>query len=130
MAANATITVNDGMPTPVAHAFDPISVDKDLATYQNKSANTFDGRETLKLRHSVGSTVRTGYIELRSPRVIDTAGGGDPVYAVADFGTVKVTFLIPKTWTVQLAENLRVEIANVLLATPVLKIVDEGEFVW
>ncbi len=130
MAANASFTVQDGENTPVNHVFDPVNIDGNTAYYQNKTANTFDGRETYSLQHKVGQVVRTVNTQLRKPREINTAEAGDPVYEVVDFGVAKATFLIPKTWTVQQAENLRVEFANSLLATAVLNATDGGEFVW
>jgi hypothetical protein len=130
MANNATITINDGESTPVAHAFDPVRIDGEIASYQNKVADTLEGRETLTLRLSKTQKVRTTKATLLIPKVVEETVNGVSVYKTDGFATAKVEILIPINWTAAQAKNCRVLASNLLAHATTGLMVDDHEFVW
>lgn len=130
MADNATITVNDGQSTPVAHDFDPVRIDGDVASYQNKVATSFEGRETLKLKHTTSPRVRTTKVDMRIPFEVEETINGVTVPKVVNFSTSKAEVIIPLSWTAAQAKNARVMLANALLSDTIGLAVDDGELVW
>lgn len=131
MANNATITVNDGASTPVAHAFDPVRVEGTKALYQNKSASAIIGRESLALDlKRDGKVVRTVGIDLKLPKLVSTTVNGVTSYAVDSFAQAKGTFLVPKSWTPAEAKNLRVLFMNICATSALTLMVEEEEGVW
>lgn len=130
MASNATITVNDGASSPVAHAFDPVRIDGDVASYQNKVADSVSGRETLALRLSASKNVRTSKVDLRVPKVVEETINGVTTYKVMGFATAKADILIPLDWTAAEAKNARIMLSNLLAHATVGLMVDEHEFTW
>lgn len=130
MASNATISVNDGLATPVAHAYDPVRIVGDVASYQNKTALNVEGRETLSAKLSKSAKVRICKLDLRIPLVVSEVINGLTVYRVDSFATVKTEVLIPINWTAAQAKNARVLMSNLLVHATVGLMVDEHEFVW
>lgn len=130
MASNATITVNDGASTPVAHSFDPVRIEGDVARYQNKVAAAILGRETMNMRLSASPKVRSAAIDLRVPYLVSEVINGVTVYKVQSFAQIKSQILIPLDWTPAQAKNVRVLGANLLLHATIGLMVDEQEFVW
>lgn len=130
MASNATITLNDGASTPVAHAFDPAGIYGEVAKYQNKVAASFDGRETLQLKLKHSTKVRTVTGDIRIPRTITETVNGVDVVRVVDYMTVRVECLIPLSWDSASAKNGRVIGSNLLANSAFALMVEQGEFVW
>lgn len=131
MASNATITVNDGMPTPVAHAFSPVSIlDGSAAIYQNKVAASVSARETVVVKMKTNAKVRTVNVDLKVPRAVTEVVNSVSVVTVKDFATAKATLIVPIDWDVQSCENARIILSNLLASAAIGLMVDEAEFVW
>lgn len=130
MASNATITVADGAVSPVDHDFDPVRIEGDVASYQNKVASTVSGRETLSLRLGASKAVRTTRVDLRIPKVVEETINGVTVYTAKGFATAKAEILIPLDWSAAEAKNARILLSNTLAHATVGLMVDEHEFVW
>jgi cysteine synthase len=62
--------------------------------------------------------------------VLDETINGVTVSRVADYATLRMTAIVPKTWEEQDAKNVRVMGSNLLLTDPVADAIDKGEFVW
>lgn len=130
MADNATITVNDGASTPVAHAFSPTRIVGDVASYQNKVADAVVGRESLAVRLSSSKAVRTTKIDLRVPRLVEETINGVATYRVNGFLTAKADVIVPLDFTADEAKNGRIMLSNLLAHATIGLMVDENEFVW
>lgn len=133
MSSMASIVVNDGESTPVAHTFDPVRITNgDLAEWVNRAQAYQAGRENLKLslREIAKGTVRKATVNTMIPRVVTETINGAAVSSSPDFGGAKTEFTIPLSWTKQQAKNLRVEHANALAHAIMAAAVDDGEFVW
>jgi hypothetical protein len=130
MADNVPLVVADGESTPVSHTFSPRGVSGDTAKYQNYAVTFAEGRETATLKVAEPKGLQKTEIVLLVPRVLDETINGVTVSRVADYGTFRVTCIVPKTWDEQDAKNLRVMGSNVLLVGPVADAIDKGEFVW
>lgn len=130
MPANGTITVEDGESTPVDHVFSPMSVRGSEASYANFATAFVDGRETVRLNQSMKTKIREVTTALVVPRVLSESINGVTVDRVADYMTVKVSYLVPKTWDEQDIENGRVMASNLGINAIVAAAVDRGEGVW
>jgi hypothetical protein len=102
----------------------------DVASYQNKVADTVTGRETLALKLGSSKTVRTTRVDLRIPKVVEETINGVTVYTAKGFATAKADILIPLDWSAAEAKNARVLLANLLSHATIGLMVDEAEFVW
>jgi len=131
MAANAPIVLNDGTtPTPVAHTFSGVSVDKNVAIYTNRAETFVVGRETLTLRRKSTPRVRTCIANIQVPRIITEVLNGVSVKRVADYLQGEIKFIVPATWeTTDIAPRLAL-LSN-LISNPVFQVlVKDDEFVW
>lgn len=128
MASNAPYTITDDDATD--HVFDPVGIEGGVASYANFAESMGSGRETVRFSHKDGKTVEEHSIVLRMPYVVETTIEGVTRRVVENFGSAQVKFLIPPTWTEDQRQDLRSVAAGLLAATPIVKMVERGEFVW
>ncbi len=109
MSAQATITLNDGLATPVAHNFDPkgakTQADKtDLATWRDQSATYAVGYRTLTEKHtpvnSNGMEKFRYYIDVPTLETASSGGSFAPPPTRA-YGTIAVV----EVWAHQRASD-------------------------
>lgn len=131
MAANAPIVLNDSTtPTPVAHTFIGTSVDGDSATYTNRAETFVGGREVLTLRRKSSATVRRVYVDIKIPKIISEVLNGVTVKRVADFGQLKLEFIIPISWESDYTSKYIGLVSNAAVHAVVQALVKDDEFVW
>lgn len=132
MADNAAITVQDGQTTPVNHVFSPIRIDAKTgeAMYDNRAQTYAVGRETMGLRMSTSSRVRTTHVTLKIPKVVVETINGVAVPKVSAYGLVKAEILIPLDFSEAEAKDVRTLAKNALAHATVAAMSDTGEFVW
>lgn len=130
MPANAPIVINDGESTPVAHTMSPMDKVAGKSTYANLATAFVDGRETVSLAMGIKPKLREVVATLHIPRVLDETINGVTVSRVADFATLKVVGLLPKTWEEADLKNVRVLGSNLLLNAIVSAAFDRGESTW
>lgn len=124
MAAIASISINDGKSTPVAHVFVPTATFP--AQYRNgNSASSSMGLafdETLKVSGTVNANgISKVVVELKIPR----AAGPD---GVMPFETARAEFLIEKTASSAARKDLRVLLAGALMSSQVVDTIDNLAF--
>lgn len=79
MAAIATITINDGQGTPVAHDFDPVGIENGIAKYEDRVDGITVGYPTLTLsvrRPTKGRTSNKVMIKITQPTLEQASSGG------------------------------------------------------
>lgn len=130
MASNASVTINDGATTPLAHVFDPAGIADQTARYQNRAEVLVGGRETLVATLKGGKTVRTIEIQLRVPYVVDETMNAVTNRKVTSFATGKVVILVPVTWTPTQAKAFKGLLSNVISNPVFARMIEEDEFVW
>jgi hypothetical protein len=130
MADNAPLVIADGESTPVSHTLSPRGISGDTAKYQNYAVTFAEGRETATIKVAEPKGLSKTEIVLLVPRVLDETINGVTVSRVADYATLRMTAIVPKTWEEQDAKNVRVMGSNLLLTDPVADAIDKGEFVW
>lgn len=124
MAAIASISINDGKSTPVAHVFVPTATFP--AQYRNgnssASSNGLAFDETIKVSGTVNANgISKVVVELKVPRVATSDG-------VTPFETARAEFLIEKTATMAARKDLRVMLANALMHAQVEDTIDNLAF--
>lgn len=127
MADLATITINDGEDTPVAHVFEPMSCSNGNAGYNNLADQTWSaGQERIDLSSNPRRKIRPVKTVMRIPKVVTEVVNSVNVNKVLNFGTVTTTYNIPDDWEEQDKENLRVLNVNLQQSTVVTDLVEEG----
>ena len=125
MAAHATITVYDGQPTPVAHAFAPESNDRDKGTYtavwreSGLTALPIMAQPTLTATESVlRSGIKPATIKLRVPRMEVATGSNNDGYTaapkIAFYDEIMVTYNRHPRATLQNSRDVHQMMANLL----------------
>jgi hypothetical protein len=130
MADNVPLVVADGESTPVDHTFSPRGITGDTAKYVNYAVTFADGRETVSMKLSEPKGLQKTELVLIVPRVLDETINGVTVSRVADYATVRVSAIVPKTWDTADIKNVRVMSSNLLLESPVADAIEKGEHVW
>lgn len=113
MPAIATLTVNDGQTTPVAHAFDPVTTDGSLAKWADRSPSIPAGFRTISYEMSPPAGNRTthkGQFGFYMPTVATVNG----VDTVVRFSTAQVTLNIAPDSTLQERKDILAYVANTL----------------
>lgn len=131
MANIATITVNDGQSTPVAHAFNPIQVNPALYRRNGVSGQAVIAQERL-LVDVVNATRFDGVnkvnLELVLPVSEQASGGNQSGYvappAIAHEERVKVTFFFHNRSDAAGRKDLRILLINLLANAQVVDAVD------
>lgn len=128
MALIAPIVINDGAATPVAHTFNPVSVNP--AQYREALANVptvGQGMIGIKIGASNGAVQRVT-LTLALPALEVPAGGTTAGYVAAPkaayTNTVKAEFILPIRGTAAQRKDLRVLLLNLLANAQVIDAVD------
>jgi len=117
MPAIAALTVNDGLATPVAHTFSPVTTDGSMAKWADRSPSIPSGFRTIS--HEVvgpnGSrTVHKITLGFTNPTVVTVAG----VDTVVRYSSAQVILNVHPDSTLQERKDLLAYVANSLgLAT-------------
>lgn len=133
MSQIASITINDGKATPVAHTFNPTQ--SVPPTYnENGVANQpviGESTVTINLKRGNGDAVNRARITLRIPVLETTSGGTYSGYEappkVAYFNQITVEALLPNRSTPDQRKDLRVMMANALMDAQVVSAIDQLE---
>lgn len=134
MSQIATITINDGQSTPVAHAFNPI-VSVPPTYRRNGVANQAAVAQERLLLQTILAKARDGVnkvqIELVVPVSEVPAGGTGSGYtappAIAHEQRVKVEFYFHNRSVTEGRKDLRVMLSNLLLNSQVVAAIDNLE---
>jgi len=121
------MTVNDGT-TDLTYS--PLRIRGDIASYANLSETPEIARQTLALKLTEKPKLRSVTGTLVFPRVVVEDQNGVDVSQVADFMTVKVEMIVPRTWDEADIASARKWAADLFTETIPAGMVDRGEFVW
>lgn len=134
MAQIATITVNDGQGTPVAHAFNPIMSVPPTYRRNGVSGQSAIANERLLLQSVLSKTVNgvnRVQMELVIPVVETPAGGSALGYvappAIAHEMRVKVEFFFHQRSEKSGRKDLRTLLMNLLANLQVVSLIDDLE---
>lgn len=139
MAAIATITINDGQATPVAHNFTPSSVMADLATWFDRSGGIAVGypKITLQVRppmpratsrvYKVTAKIWAPTLEVTSP---STGTGIQPAPTKAYDCVAELAFTLPERSTKLNRQDIFAYVKNLLALTVVKTAVEDLENVY
>lgn len=132
MAAQATITINDGQATPVAHDFDPAGVQDGIAVYEDRVDGIPVGypRITLSIRKPTkGSRAYKVTLKITNPTLEQASSGGTfvppPTLAFNDLAVVE--FMLPERGTPAGRADILAYVVNALQSTPVVSAVEDLE---
>lgn len=113
MPAIATLSINDGLATPVAHSFAPVSTDGSKAQWADRSPTIPAGFRTISFEVAPPSgnrTVYRGTMGLMNPTVASVNG----VDTVVRYSSAQVTLNIAPDATLQERKDLLAYVANFL----------------
>lgn len=121
MPAFASLTLNDGQTTPVAHTFAPNVLNGELATYADRSGGISLGYPVISImatEPSKGSRISKVRAKIVLP-VLETAtgttsGGFAPVPTKAFDLTADITFFIPERSSLQNRKDILAYAKNLL----------------
>lgn len=117
MPAIAALTINDGLATPVAHTFSPVSTTGAKATWADRSPSIPAGYRTISHEVAEPSGNRTVYRESFG-FMIPTVATVNGVDTVVRYDSAKVELNIHPESTLQNRKDLLAYVANCLgLAT-------------
>ena len=113
MPAIASLTINDGQTTPVAHVFAPVTTDGELAKWADRSPTIPAGYKTLSIDVSPPTGSRTVYKH--------TTGLMDPTVAtvnavdtVVRYNSAQVVLNFHPESTLQERKNLQAYVINAM----------------
>lgn len=109
--ATATITINDGLATPVARTFTAVKASPELTVYKDKRKAKYNQWPEVTLRATLPSNnakLRNAEMRVAMP-VVDTVTG-----LVVDTGRFRGTFDIPNTMTQAEIDDLYAFTVNAL----------------
>lgn len=151
MAAFGNISVNDGQATPVAHIFNPLTLDNtsvgSVASFVNRGSASVDiGYEELKLSFRTPSGERVAGARASADRIYkvtatlkvpvlestsaSTGTGIMPAPTVAFVLQSKIEFLLPARSTAAQRKDLRTLMANLLYNSNAVALVDTMEGIY
>lgn len=130
MPQAATLVINDGQSTPVAHDFEPLSISSALSMFRdNATGETIKGHPTLSIGLTPAGT--NGKVEKVSIRVaIPQEYLADGVYHVDDTTRVSIEFALPITATTQNRADILAYAKNALANAGIAGYVTDGEPFW
>lgn len=131
MPALAALTIYDGASTPVAHVFSPVSIDKGIATLQDRASGVPVGFPTLTLSlqppKGAGKTYR-GRVKITLP-ILEVLGattvGFTPAPTPAYHVIGDLTFSIPARSTLADRKDIVAMLANCLANADVKSMVQD-----
>lgn len=131
MAVMASITINDGATTPVAHTFNPVSdsppewADTDTAKLYKHLQN----RLTVSSKRVLNAN---GVNRVKLALSLPTGGDGVtvPSNEVSRYSNVVVDFYLPAKGTKQERKDLRTLLLNALQNAQIIDVVDELNSAW
>jgi len=132
MATQATITINDGESTPVAHDFDPAGVLDGVAVYEDRVGGIPVGYPKLTLsvrRPTKGSRAYKVTLKITNPTLEQASSGGTfvppPTLAFNDLAVVE--FMFPERGVPQGRANMLAYVVNALQDAAVVSAVEDLE---
>jgi hypothetical protein len=140
MPLAASIEIDDGQATPVAHTFVPQGPDqRRVWSFEDQSGGVAIGNSelTLRLEDSVQSQsgpLQRVHVGCRIP-VLEVAtgssvGGYEPPPKLAYFCDFKGTFIVPMRATADVKADIRAYVANLMDTAVVNSMVVNGEAIW
>ncbi len=133
MPAIGTITINNGAATPVAHNFDPVNINGDVAYWADRSGGVPSGYPKIDLSMRDPSTAARVY-RVQGDVILPTvADGSNPAVAA---GTVlyetraQFTFFLPERSTLQERKDILAYVKNYLAHAVVTAVVQNLEHVY
>lgn len=134
MPSNAPIAILDGASTPVSHTFTPESVVGKLATFQEAVSGIPIGYPKLTYMTKAPTTSGGAYtvtLRLSQPKVITTTDASGKTVTSVDYTNLcDLTIKVSARSTLQERKNIRVLLANALMAPLVVQAVDNLESFW
>ncbi|DAD51457.1 coat protein [ssRNA phage Gephyllon.4_12] len=134
MPAFGTVTISDGASTPVAHAFSPVKIDGDVATYADRASGTPSKYYLLTAsnRDPSGSNGQVNRVQfsLALPVVADGTDPSVKAGTILRTGRWSSEFLIPVSSTLQERKDLRALAKNLLLDSLTTATVENLEHVY
>lgn len=134
MAAIASISINDGQATPVAHVFTPVQT-MEPVTYANNASSSVPvvGQEqillSLKNAARTSEAVNRAKVTLRIPVLEVPEGGASSGYTappkVAFVITANVEMILPNRSTAAQRKDARVLVSNLLTNAQVVDLIDQ-----
>jgi hypothetical protein len=120
MATLATITINDGLATPISRDFEVTNVDNRMITYSCKDhpdAHTFEGRPQITLGNRPLTGAGSNYkatLRVKVPALIEDIVEGSSSHAVKHVVTANLDMIIPGTATLENIDDLFAYLVNVM----------------
>jgi hypothetical protein len=139
MPAFGNLIVNDATsPTPVAHTFNPVRIDKDgIAKHADRSSGIPVGYPTLdlQLKEPVsGSPVYKAVVHIDVPTLAQTSpstgSGIQPNPTKAYSHRAKLELWLPAVGTLQERKNILEYIENCLALTPIRQMIENLEAIY
>lgn len=113
MPAIAALSVNDGLATPVAHTFSPVSTDGSTAKWADRSPSIPAGFRTISEEVAAPSGSRTVY-RVTWGFMNPTVAAVDGVDTVVRYSSAQVVLNIHPDSTLQERKDLLAYVANTL----------------
>lgn len=130
MAQIASITINDGATTPLAHLFQPLASRPDAVYREAIASLPLAGQGVIELvnRSTAAATLQRVRVKLALPALETASGNNAEGYTaapkVAYTNSAVLDFILPARGTVQQRKDLRVMFSNLLLNAQVVDLVD------
>lgn len=144
MPAFAAMTINDGQGTPVAHTFNPIKIESNVAVHQDQSGGVPIGflNFNISLRSpvtpqggqaSINARVYRCVLSVDKPvlETLGTSGSGyTPPPTVAYVCRGKAEFIFPERCVAQDRKDIRAYMYNALNLTYVKNVVEDLQAIY
>jgi len=132
MASIATITINDGLATPVAHDFDPAGVVDGIARYEDKVGGIPVGYPSITAsirRPTKGSKAYKVMIKIAVPELEQASSGGTfvPPPTLAYNTLCVMEFMLPERGDKAQREDILAYAANLLGHATIVSMVEDLE---
>lgn len=146
MPARASLVVNDGQATPVAHTFSPSTEMDNASLFEDKAGGVAIGFNSIMVRMrrpAPGNTgqasdpkgrvykveINVGWPTLESTSA-STGTGIPPAPTVAYVHRCNMTWLLPERGTNANRKDLRAIVANLLANADIKKVLEDLEDYW
>jgi len=130
MSAIASITINDGQATPVAHTFNPIQSGNKSLYRENVSSLALIGQGIINVNTTLdpGTGLNKVSVTMALPALEVSTGANAAGYTaspkVGYTNKAVLTFLLPSRGTAAQRKDLRVLISNLLANAQIIDIIE------
>lgn len=146
MPARASITINDGKATPVAHTFSPSTEADNASLFEDKSGGIAIGFPSIMVRVRRPLPAKNGEASMANQRVYrvdlnvavptlestsaSTGTGIPPAPTVAYVHRCNMGWILPERGTLADRKDLRAYVANLLANAGILSVLQDLEDYW